>query len=265
MDFENWSAVGGKFKPEGWVWTNSRLVDENWAFYWEPEQPSQNGTYAIKLGVWYNYTKDAALQIAPINMRPTALKGYYKYTDNTVMDGSGNLIADTAQVSVYLTKWNASTSISDTLGVGMLDLGASDNYKDFSCKITYNSAEQPDSIHVFLDCSLVGRALSGAIVMGSGVASFFTVDNLTLEGNALAVGSVEKQTKVTPYPNPTTGILHLNGFSGKVTVLTMHGVKAAIINLNKGEDLSLAQLVPGIYMLQLEDANGAQTLKVIKE
>jgi len=266
MDFEDWTGTPGAYHATGWVWTNTDWVNTTATFRWGREQPAQNNDYAIKLGVWYNYTKDAALQMAPIQSRPTALKGYYNYTDNIVSDPNGNSVTDIAQVSVYLTRWNLQTAQRDTIGAGILDLNASEHYKAFTCNISYASNSQPDSIHIMLDCSLVARGASGMIANGGGVASYFTVDNLVLEENALDVQDISENNKVAVYPNPTRDMLYLDGFTGRATVYNTTGAQVlAATQLSSGGQLSLGTLPAGVYVLQTESRHGIQRQLIVRQ
>ena len=72
----------------------------------------------------------------PYTSRLSALKGYYIYEENEVED-QVDTVPDIAQVSVFMTKWNASTMYRDTVGTGVLDLNAVSEYTLFTNTVTY--------------------------------------------------------------------------------------------------------------------------------
>ena len=65
------------------------------------------------------------------------------------------------------------------------------------------------------------------------------------------------------YPNPTTGILTLEGIKGKFEVYNSYG---KLIEVTKSNTLDLSQAASGIYLLKATDENGrAYLLKIVKE
>lgn len=270
LDFEYWdSPVTSSYNsnsPTGWTWTNGASILSPWLFYSPPSTVSQSGQYALTLNVWYNYTKDAALQTAAINSRPTALNGYYKYTDNLVLGNNNQMVNDTAEVSVYLTKWNTAFSRNDTVGAGKISLNAIQSFTPFRVNINYSSNVTPDSITVFLDPSLVRRGVaSGAyIVIGTGVGSYFTVDNLTLESGNLSVPTLSPNDRIKIFPNPSTDIIHFSDFTGIVTIAAMNGTIIRSQTVTQQQSLSIQDLPAGIYMLTLNDGKTIQHSKVVK-
>lgn len=270
LDFENWdSLVTSSYKsnsPTAWTWTNGASIISPWLFYSPPATVSQSGQYALTLSVWYNYTKDAALQTAAINSRPTALNGYYKYTDNLVLGNNNQMVNDTAEVRVYLTKWNTAFSRNDTVGGGKISLNAIQSFTPFKVNINYSSNATPDSITVLLDPSLVRRAGAGGayIVVGTGVGSYFTVDNLSLEAGNLSAGTLSLNNKVKIFPNPSTDIIHFSDFTGTVTIAAMNGTIIWSQAIRPHQSLSIQDLPVGIYILTLDDGKTIQQSKIVK-
>jgi len=59
--------------------------------------------------------------------------------------------------------------------------------------------------------------------------------------------------KISIYPNPTTGILNIEGVNGEYTfeILDSQGVKQNVLNNNEPDQLDLSELAPGLYFLKL--------------
>ncbi|MXN90134.1 T9SS type A sorting domain-containing protein [Flavobacterium sp. Sd200] len=266
-DFEEWinpvTDVIFANRPVGWTISNGRAIMEDTNTYFPPVTDVQNGNYALKMSIWYNYTKDMAEQTAPIDFRPTALVGYYKYTGNRVYSGVGE-IDDKASASIYLTKWNEALSHQDTIGSGDVLLDASEDYIRFVCPVAYTSNEIPDTVKVLLDCSLMNRPGYASILAPDGVASFFTVDNIALTEEVLK-GDELQQKKFNVYPNPVVNALSLDGFQGTVTIFNALGKLVLKNNNVHTGKIEVTALPSGIYYLQLNNNNALQNIKFIKQ
>jgi hypothetical protein len=207
-DFEEWTTTnmtdGMSNYPLGWDLYVGQMQNTNMYFYYPPCTESQNNDYALKMSIWYAYTKDMAVQRTTIDYRPQKLTGYYTYTDNHIENIHGPIL-DTALVEVYLTKVDEVTSVIDTVGAGTLALNAADEYTFFEVNIEYASVEMPTHITVALDPSLVKREPGVEFfAVDSMLASFFIVDNLHLEGEVTLSTEVEQTPQLfTVYPSPT--------------------------------------------------------------
>jgi hypothetical protein len=273
LDFENWinpigTGIPFNNRPVDWFLLTPGLTEPSdfGLFYHSPVTDAQNGNYALKLSTWYYYTKDRAILSQPYTSRLGALKGFYKYEEN-VIDTHTDTIADIAQISVFMTKWNSSTVHRDTIGTGILDLNGAANYTLFTNTITYiNSTIVPDSIHILLDPSLVRRYPEGSlfISMDDGVSSFLTVDNLSLiDENMLGIDEFSQSVHV--YPNPATDCLVIENFKGRAILFDLNGKLVREQQLESNEVLSLDKLDPGIYLLQLNNENIVQSVRIIKK
>lgn len=214
LDFENWDSpiddIGFTNRPTEWVWRHGSMSNPDGFFYHPPVTDAQSNDYALKLSVWYNHTKDGASQTATIDYRPARLKGYYKYTDN-VITGPEGTVPDTAEVTVYLTVVQIWPMEIDTVGIGRVRLLNSEEYTMFEVDITYSSDVTPEFIEVHLDPSLVARYEDRHYSsLGEAVVSFFTVDNLSLEGEvAVGVDDINDTRSIGIYPNPVKNILQV--------------------------------------------------------
>ncbi len=225
LDFENWehpinTSIFSN-KPNGWIKTDGILIDSTGNFYYPPSVYPHQNNYALYLSVWYNHTKDAAFQKAPFSERPNFLSGWYHYKQNTIWSGlSGALQNDTARISVFLTKFNPLTNVSDTIGSGVMEMGDStDVYTGFLMEINYTSFETPDSIKIIIDPSLVKRYPNRPDYSTgeTGLSSFLLIDNLSLINTSLGVNEM-KLPQPTIYPNPATDFIHVGKMEKKVSV-----------------------------------------------
>lgn len=263
-DFESWSTTPSV--PLGWVQTSGGDPNEGVSFYYPASADAQHGTSALMLSVWYNYTKDAAIQMAPISSRPNALKGYYKYTHNTVWSAAAVDVTDTAQVSVYMSRWNITAGKRDTLGKGLVSLLHRDVYGTFYCGISYTGTLAPDTITVYLDPSMVARA-DGPWYMAkdSNVASFLTVDNLSLDFGTTGIAAPGMAQRVEVYPNPATDLIGLGAFEGMATLLNLQGQVVGRARVHSRQPLPVGHLAPGCYVLRLEGGEGVSYATFIRQ
>ncbi|MDF3026073.1 MAG: Secretion system C-terminal sorting domain [Fluviicola sp.] len=272
LNFENWEnpITEEMFdnRPVGWMVQNTPSVEPNdfGMLYHSPVTDAQNGSYALKLSTWYYYTKDMALLTQPYTSRLSSLKGYYIYEENEVEDQVDTII-DIAQVSVFMTKWNANTMHRDTVGMGVLDLNAVADYTLFTNNITYiNSTVVPDSIRILIDPSLVRRDPAGPnyMSMDDGKSSFFTVDNLFLTDEGVA-GVNEFSQTLDVFPNPATDMVFVENFNGYATLSDLNGKLIREQELENSEAFSLDKLDAGIYMLQLRNNTTIQNVRIVKK
>lgn len=203
-DFESWFDDNGQTKLTGWEHlVKNDLNNVSLAGTWQTNN-SQHNSYALILSRWYNYTWDVVRQKQSITGNPTALTGYYQYTENELTGGSNPL--DTALVEVFLTRWNIPLQQQDTIGYGRKELGYSGGYSPFSCDISYLQVQQPDSILIRIEPSK-WAGVSGYCA-DSNYCSFLTIDNLSLV-DATSVPSIGS-TSISIYPNPVTDILTID-------------------------------------------------------
>jgi hypothetical protein len=271
LDFENWnqpiSTQNLSNRPTGWTWSNGLVIDATNNFYYPPATYAQQNNYALYLSVWYNYTKDVAIQRAPISTRPGALSGWYNYKHNII--GGLNLQKDTAMVSVYLTKRNHTTNSTDTIGKGIMEIGDStDVYTGFLLEINYTSTEMPDSITIILDPSLLNRYrdrpgfIFGGGDEGACCTSFFLVDNLSLHGSVMGIDDANIAEQISVYPNPATDEIRID-MDGEVSIWDASGRKVGI-NYNHTGTINVSSLTSGQYFIQIKNEKNIYKAKFIK-
>lgn len=249
---------------EGWTRTNGDPGSEGMGMGFVTNNggvpDAQNGDMALQLSVFYHFDKEMAVQRAPFTSFPKSLSGYYTYTDNVVSNQSNQWKTepDTATVRVLLSKWNNALSQRDTIGFGELKLNEALNYSTFSCPIGYSStAVAPDSIHVLLNPSRVreGHNLWAGLGMSEPECSFFTVDNLSLNGDALGLKKIPETINWKVFPNPGNGIIHISNFEGEVTIFDINGKLIKTLSYtDSGMDIRF--LSQGVYILRLQHKSG---------
>lgn len=271
-DFEEWIDFHpddiSNFNPNGWScyhYLGSNPIASNY-FINPPVVEAQNGDYALMLSVWYFYTKDIAVQNAPIDYRPTALSGFYKYENNLLQTvETGEEIIDTAQISVYLWKLNTTTSRKDTIGSGILNIHEEiSDYESFTVNIDYFTAEVPDSITVVLDPSLVNRFNDINYISENSFSSYLTIDNLSLL-TSTSNNEAKQQLTYQIYPNPVTDMLYIPDFSGEASIHDLSGRRILTDKLDFHQPLSLNTIPNGIYILLLNTGTSTQQIKIIKQ
>ncbi len=267
-DFEQWDEPTMEIlhNPTAWVSHSGIMATPYMGFIHPRQTDAQNNDYALKLSVYYNYAKNAAIQTAAIDYKPAHLKGFYKYENNAI-SGPDGMISDTAMVVVHLTKFNISTGQRDTIGSGSVSLNQSDNYTAFDVNIAYTNNDVPDSIHVYLDPSLANRYQGRYYVNpNEPESSFFTVDNLSLEGEAvLSTDDVNKDSSILIYPNPATDRLYIQGFEGTAAVYDIAGKQVLSQKIMNANAMDIAALSTGTYQVHLMEGENKQVVKFIKQ
>jgi hypothetical protein len=270
LDFEQWNnpitEITHQNSPTGWTcynrWYGTDQAISTAFFMYPPETNSQHDTYALRLSVWYNYMKDMAVQTAPINSRPTALKGFYKYENNIIYYTEP--IVDTAQVAVCLTKWNAALSKNDTIGAGTLRISTESlDYKEFEVTIEYFSEATPDAVTISLDPSLVARDPDLPYIHSGLNEIALTVDNLTLEGAVLGHGNKE-QLAINTYPNPAKDFIYFDNIEGDVSIFDLAGKKIQGFTISKSQPVNVNHLAAGTYIIKIQNEKGTYQDKFIK-
>lgn len=266
-DFENWETSLNK--PTAWNLAQYSDYSELpfSGFYHVPETNAQSNDYALTLSIWYYYAEDIAIQKAPISYRPTALNGFYKYEDNDIYEGT-TLVTDTAQIAVYLTKWDDILEQRDTIGTGILDFPDEQlSYQSFSNAISYTTDAIPDSITVIIEPSRFPELnyMQAGVNGEEGQTSFFTVDNLSLTEENLAVAD-EVFPLMKMYPNPVVNTLHISDFEGNAKLYNVRG--QLCLQQTISDDMlaiDVSKLAKGVYFVCLENEGKVTVRKLIKQ
>lgn len=217
-DFESWTQLdtnwmgGYYYTPAGWndqqsYWFNSQPATDShsgsFAAVLEPVMSCgiMPGTLLYGTGnpysvdFWSNDPQFAGCG-APINFKPTLLKGYYK------MPSMG--IPDSGLVKVILKKFNPATQLTEKVGEGKLQLTPVEEYTYFEVPITdIQPGVMPDSIMIAF--------VSGTAFTWDSIAHYsrIYIDGLGLNRNE-AMGINEQQATIhfSIYPNPSGGLVN---------------------------------------------------------
>jgi len=177
----------------------------------------------------------------PINDRPNALTGWFKYAPNGV---------DTGEVRMTLTRWDDLAQTRDTIGVGTYyPTETTENYTFFSAPVVYESELIPDTMQVVL--------VSGSqFVAEEGSAIYF--DELMLEYIPTGVES-QITEELTVFPNPASQSIRFDmSEAEQVIAYNLYGRLVKQWTTNPGqEQLSVADLPAGQYILQFSKANSS--------
>ena len=258
--FENWtylSNVSSNSQP--WVlndWIHCDTTIGLFGTY--KDSIAQSGLFALTLSRWYSYTQDVAKFRNKCNLNPAFISGFYKYTENILSTG----IADTAQISVYLTKLNSNNQTIDTIGSGKIDLVSANNYTKFDCPILYTQKTLiPDSIEIVIQPSKIIFGVGGCST--GAWCSFLTVDNISLTtSTSTTEADIEKYFSV--FPNPASSKISVIGdiLHEKMRIFnTMGALVCDKIARSDNETLDTHTLNSGIYFLMI---NGTVRKFVIK-
>ncbi len=267
-DFENWDTdTTGILTLADWQHFTGHVPSAYGLFSWQ-DTNAEHGKYALTISRAYmGEINDWVQQKALISYRPSGLKGFYKYIDNRLVHSY-----DTAFVEVFLTKWNTSLSVNDTIGSGIAALSAISSYNSFNCLVDYIDGRIPDSIVINIMPTHLGYGVSSSGPCDSGTCSFLTIDNLSLSAPEDVAHFETQYTDI--YPNPVTDKLIVRTAEKTVStnpfeliVTDMLGkvvLKTAI--LQQITEIDMSHMLPGNYFLVIKNNSGmVQTEKLVKE
>lgn len=196
-----------------------------------------------------------ALSGFPFAYRPTAFTGKWQYMGN-----SGN---DIGYVNVFLTKWNSSMQMRDTIGYVSQDLnGMVMSWSNFTLPFTYNNTDVPDSCIIALSASGPNPE----------AGSYLYVDNLSFSEIIAGVENTEITGTFRIYPNPSNQEIQidLSGLKSaaqqfEITDLTGRIVLTKQHNGALLQTISIGELPAGNYLLRISTAKGIVTQKISKQ
>jgi hypothetical protein len=258
--FENWYVDStGKNRLAGWQHSVKYNYPNSTMFGTWRDANAEEGSYALKLSRWYNYTWDEVTQRSAIGAMPLGLSGFYRYTDNHLGGGQTN---DTALIEMYLTAWNNTSGHRDTVAHGVRELSLSASYTSFYCPASSVSASLPDSMFIRIAPSKFLNSPGACI--DSGYCSFLTVDNLSLVYNTGVAGSGAIICALSP--NPSSGrmsvTVDMQHVPYQLSMVNMMGqtVYSAIISEPK-QSIDISSLSAGVYSVILKDATGLTAIR----
>lgn len=191
---------------------------------------------------------------------PTDLSGAYHFKSHTIKN-----TAATAQcATITLTNNDAAGHIflvaySNTFNPA----NVSQNYLADS-----GTSAGPTGPTTTMDVNIPANG-TVVLVLSEVTANTAFTSNYTLDVSAPICGSILRTSennneRLTLYPNPTSGVLYVNGNAQKVTATDISGKNVPV--QMKGNQIDMQQLNKGMYLIQLQDKAGKiHTEKVIRK
>ncbi|MFN0014694.1 MAG: T9SS type A sorting domain-containing protein [Saprospiraceae bacterium] len=218
---------------------------------------AQSGNFALGLSRWYNYTFDVVAFRNACPTKPTRLTGYFKYDEGLL---SLNL-TDTAQVSVFLTRYNTATHTTDTIGIGQTDLAGVDTFSFFQCLIAYaQPGVFPDSVTIMLEPTKFRYGFGGCVL--NSWCSFLTVDELSLDfGTPAPEPPGAKPFSI--FPNPATDKVEIAGPITGERVRVFNALGVLVLDSQAASDrffMDVSGFNSGVYFVSI--AGKAKTLVI---
>lgn len=210
---------------------------------------AQSGLFALTLSRWYNYSYDMVKFKNKCSANPLSLKGYYRYTESTLSVG----IKDTAQISVYLTRYNTGNQTIDTIGKGNIDLASVANYAIFECPIFYSQQNVfPDSIVIVIQPTKFISGVGGC--PDTAWCSFLTVDNINLSYSTGASQGINQKSFLM-YPNPSAMSITIEGEIWNKTMRITNFLGETVLMRSANSNIEIIEtghLTKGVYFLMID-------------
>ncbi|AEE52071.1 T9SS type A sorting domain-containing protein [Haliscomenobacter hydrossis] len=145
----------------------------------------------------------------PIQQKVKSLKGWYKYEK---VDPS-RVTLDSGQVIVFLRRFLEVEQKSVIVGQGLLNLGKTENYTEFTVPIHYLRDLEPDTISIFFTTVSINYALNplGGIKKLYPISSTHCASEFGRECLYLTIDDLSLQfTTPTQHPSPTLQNLYIS-------------------------------------------------------
>lgn len=269
--FENWTSMGSYSNPDNWDQLNSMTTSMS-VYTCIKGTPGNPGSSYIKLTSKTVGTMGVMPGLAvagTIDMMTMKPKSGFPFTQMPIsLTGSWQHMAsgsDQGFVAVYLTKWNTSMMMRDTIGMGMQTLsGMVMSWATFNIPITYMSSTVPDSAMIVLSSS-------GNTPVAN---SYLYVDNLAFNGNTVGIKNIDNYlTGISVYPNPSSGSLAVELNASKassirlqltdVTGKIVKEVSATEVFGNYKTTLNATGVAQGAYFLKITANDAVEVKKVL--
>jgi hypothetical protein len=233
---------------------------------------SYEGKYAYRMSTFYVNRVDCFILGSleregkeplgvPFKEKLKKLKGYYKYEY-----GNNCNLKDSAEVYVYMKRYNVQLKKTDTIGRGKLYLGPSPNYKLFEVPVLYNSLNDPDTLAI----EFYSTDFDRSVICTIGENRFFTIDALQLEYVTPTEDINSLKYPINIHPNPTINEVQIdwrgNDFDNIVLRdLLGRTIQKKVVN-TEGVSLDLSALPKGLYFIEFnQNGKHIATKKVVKQ
>lgn len=246
-NFESWGTGSATYSadilPTNWWPFSCNTVTQTTDAY--------QGTYAAKIQGWFACGISPGVLVngqepavfcdfmdsgTPFTSKPSAISGYYKYTD--VASG------DSAEVTVILKRYNTFTLKRDTIAYSTKTLGPSAGYSLFTVNITdLMPGVSPDSIIIMFNSS-----------------KYYMFDTVTLGLPALYIDRInlpETPMSITENSNPlASSVIFPNPFTESATLVIdaelsqIYSTNLSIFDINGKKVMDLGRITGNKVQIQ---------------
>ncbi|MEO7080725.1 MAG: T9SS type A sorting domain-containing protein [Flavobacteriales bacterium] len=254
--FENWDDHGTYMEPAGgWLTYNDIVTPVGPWITVERGTPGAVGNYYAS--VTSRILPDTSISTSVLQGwlslngfsftgRPAALTGQWQY---------GIEPSDTAEVLVFLARWNSAGDV-EVVAEGSLEVtGSLSGWHPLSVPLTYFSAQAPDSAYIQFSASKdLGASVAG---------SFLRIDDLAFTGS-VGVEEQQLQSRFIVFPSPASNLLSIEAdqritelkamdMTGRTVLEQKPGTERVgwdVSNLNKGSYIVRVRLADGAYQVR---------------
>jgi len=269
--FENWTSMGSYNNPDNWDQLNA-MTSSMSVYTATKGTPGNPGTAYLKLvsknvtgmGIMPGIATTGKINVSNITVtggfaftqRPQSLTGAWQYMMGT---------NDTGFAAIYLTKWNTSMGMRDTVAMSwqkLFGMGAM-SWTNFTINLMYMSGGNPDTAQIILSSS----------GMTPVAGSQLFVDNLAFAGSVAGIKQNKLNAEIKLFPNPTSDKLTVSLTNSKTTkgqieISDFQGKKVKSINnfdFSSATTIDISDLNKGEYIIKLISAEGIISQKFLKQ
>ena len=254
--FENWDDHGAYMEPAGgWLTYNDIVTAAGPWITVERGAPGAVGNYyaSITSRVFPDTSISTSVLQGWLSLngfsftgRPAALTGQWQY---------GIEPSDTAEVLVFLARWNSAGDV-EVVAEGSLEVaGSLSGWQPLSVPLTYYSAQAPDSAYIQFSASKdLGASVAG---------SFLKVDDLAFTGS---VGLEERQARsqFKVFPSPASGQLTIVADQRITELRVMDMTSRTVLEQKPGIEryvLDVSNLNAASYIVRIRMADGVYQVR----
>jgi len=269
--FENWTSMGSYSNPNNWDQLNA-MTSSMSVYTATKGTPGSPGASYLKLvsknvtgmGVMPGIATTGMINMSTMGVtggfastqRPQSLTGAWQHM------ASGN---DAGFIAVYLTKWDATMGMRDTVAMAMQSTSSMVmSWASFTIPLMYMSGAIPDTAQIILSSSGMTPVAN----------SYLYIDNLALTGTVAGIKQNNlNQADVTLFPNPssdklTVSVRNSKTTKGQIEITDMQGRKVKSLNgidFTSSTNVDIADLIKGEYIIKLSSSEGFINKKFLKQ